>query len=104
MLTVGTFLNGVMHTGGQQTSGGRKGDKPSIALAEQLLEIMPRTGRLKTGTPPRILKASINFEKLEEQVGDNPRPVFSFMSSRRPPKTGQLLHCTHKPKNAPNHS
>jgi tRNA uridine 5-carboxymethylaminomethyl modification enzyme len=82
VLTVGTFLNGVMHTGGQQTSGGRKGDKPSIALAEQLLEIMPRTGRLKTGTPPRILKASIDFEKLEEQNGDNPRPVFSFMSSR----------------------
>ena len=82
VLTVGTFLNGVMHTGEQQTSGGRKGDKPSIVLAEQLLEIMPRTGRLKTGTPPRILKASINFEKLEEQAGDNPRPVFSFMSSR----------------------
>ena len=82
VLTVGTFLNGVMHTGGQQTSGGRRGDKPSIALAEQLLEIMPRTGRLKTGTPPRILKASIDFEKLEEQNGDSPRPVFSFMSSR----------------------
>ena len=82
VLTVGTFLNGVMHTGAKQTSGGRKGDKPSIALAEQLLEIMPRTGRLKTGTPPRILKASIDFKKLEEQAGDSPRPVFSFMSSR----------------------
>ena len=82
VLTVGTFLNGVMHTGTKQTSGGRKGDKPSIALAEQLLEIMPRTGRLKTGTPPRILKASIDFKKLDEQAGDSPRPVFSFMSSR----------------------
>ncbi|HJL79793.1 MAG TPA: tRNA uridine-5-carboxymethylaminomethyl(34) synthesis enzyme MnmG, partial [Gammaproteobacteria bacterium] len=82
VLTVGTFLNGVMHTGSKKTSGGRKGDKPSIALAEQLLEIMPRTGRLKTGTPPRILKASIDFERLEEQRGDSPRPVFSFVSSR----------------------
>ena len=82
VLTVGTFLNGVMHTGNKQTKGGRKGDAPSIALAEQLLEIMPRTGRLKTGTPPRILKASIDFKKMQEQPGDNPRPVFSFMSTR----------------------
>ena len=82
VLTVGTFLNGVMHTGTKQTKGGRKGDKPSLILAEQLLDLMPRTGRLKTGTPPRILKASIDFEKLEEQKGDSPRPVFSFISSR----------------------
>ena len=82
VLTVGTFLNGVMHTGTKQTKGGRKGDKPSLILAEQLLDLMPRTGRLKTGTPPRILKASIDFEKLEEQKGDSPRPVFSFVSSR----------------------
>ena len=82
VLTVGTFLNGVMHTGTKQTKGGRKGDKPSLILAEQLLDLMPRTGRLKTGTPPRILKASIDFERLEEQKGDSPRPVFSFISSR----------------------
>ena len=82
VLTVGTFLNGVMHTGNQQTKGGRKGDAPSIALADHLLEIMPRAGRLKTGTPPRILKSSIDFKKMQEQPGDDPRPVFSFMSKR----------------------
>ena len=82
VLTVGTFLNGVIHTGREQTSGGRKGDRPSIALAKQLLEISPRTGRLKTGTPPRLLRSSIRFGLLQEQTGDKPRPVFSFMSSR----------------------
>ena len=82
VLTVGTFLNGVIHTGREQISGGRKGDKPSIVLANQLLEISPRTGRLKTGTPPRLLRSSINFGLLQEQAGDEPRPVFSFMSSR----------------------
>ncbi len=82
VLTVGTFLNGVIHTGREQISGGRKGDKPSIVLAKQLLEISPRTGRLKTGTPPRLLRSSINFGLLQEQAGDIPRPVFSFISSR----------------------
>jgi len=82
VLTVGTFLNGVIHTGREQISGGRKGDRPSIVLANQLLEISPRTGRLKTGTPPRLLRSSINFGLLQEQAGDEPRPVFSFMSSR----------------------
>lgn len=82
VLTVGTFLNGVIHTGREQVSGGRKGDKPSVVLASQLLEISPRTGRLKTGTPPRLLRNSINFGLLQEQAGDEPRPVFSFMSSR----------------------
>ena len=82
VLTVGTFLNGKIHMGKEQTSGGRKGDAPSIILAQQLHEIAPRTGRLKTGTPPRILKKSIVFDNLEEQQGDNPRPVFSYLSTR----------------------
>ena len=72
----------MIHTGREQISGGRKGDRPSIVLAKQLLEISPRTGRLKTGTPPRLLRSSINFGLLQEQAGDIPRPVFSFMSSR----------------------
>ncbi len=82
ILTVGTFLNGKIHIGKKQTKGGRVGDEPSIMLADQLREIAPRIGRLKTGTPPRLLKRSINFSVLEEQTGDNPRPVFSFLSSR----------------------
>ena len=99
VLTVGTFLNGVMHTGAKQTKGGRKGDKPSVILAEQLLELMPRTGRLKTGTPPRILKASIDLEKLEEQKGDSPRPVFSFTSSREDHPKQVSCFITHTNKN-----
>ena len=82
VLTVGTFLNGKIHMGKKQSSGGRTGDAPSIILAKQLREIAPRTGRLKTGTPPRILKKSIDFSGLEEQKGDSPRPVFSFVSKR----------------------
>ena len=82
ILTVGTFLNGKIYIGNKRTKGGRVGDEPSIVLADQLREIAPRTGRLKTGTPPRLLKKSINFSVLEEQTGDSPRPVFSFLSSR----------------------
>ena len=82
VLTVGTFLNGKIHMGKKQSSGGRTGDAPSIILAKQLREIAPRTGRLKTGTPPRILKKSIDFSGLEEQKGDSPRPVFSYVSKR----------------------
>ena len=83
ILTVGTFLNGKIHVGKEQQGGGRIGDKPSIKLADQLQEIAPRVGRLKTGTPPRILKKSINFDLLEEQPGDTPRPVFSFIGNRK---------------------
>ena len=83
VLTVGTFLNGKIHVGKEQLDGGRIGDRPSIKLADQLQEIAPRVGRLKTGTPPRILKKSINFDILDEQPGDIPRPVFSFIGSRK---------------------
>ena len=83
VLTVGTFLNGKIHVGKEQLDGGRIGDRPSIRLAEQLQEIAPRVGRLKTGTPPRILKKSINFDLLDEQTGDTPRPVFSFVGNRK---------------------
>ena len=60
---------------------------------------MPRTGRLKTGTPPRILKASIDLEKLEEQKGDSPRPVFSFTSSREDHPKQVSCFITHTNKN-----
>jgi len=83
VLTVGTFLNGKIHIGKEQLDGGRIGDKPSTKLADQLREIAPRVGRLKTGTPPRILKKSINFDILDEQPGDIPRPVFSFIGNRK---------------------
>ena len=95
VLTVGTFLNGVIHTGRERLSGGRRGDKPSLVLAQQLLEIAPRTGRLKTGTPPRINKNSIDFNLLEEQPGDDPRPVFSFVSTNEDHPQQVSCYITH---------
>ncbi len=81
VLTTGTFLGGRIHVGLEQHSGGRAGDPPSIALAQRLRERMPRTGRLKTGTPPRLDGRSIDWSVLKEQPGDVPVPVFSFMGS-----------------------
>ncbi|WP_018948301.1 tRNA uridine-5-carboxymethylaminomethyl(34) synthesis enzyme MnmG [Thioalkalivibrio sp. ALMg11] len=81
VLTVGTFLNGQMHTGLTQQPGGRAGDPPSVRLAARLREMAFAVGRLKTGTPPRIDGRSVDFSRLEPQPGDDPRPVFSFTGS-----------------------
>jgi tRNA uridine 5-carboxymethylaminomethyl modification enzyme len=78
----GTFLNGLMHTGLQATAGGRFGEQPSIGLTESLIKMGFESGRLKTGTPPRLHKNSINWSILEEQPGDIPPLPFS----RRTPK------------------
>ena len=82
VLTVGTFLGGVIHVGLQRHQGGRAGDPASIALAERLRALPFRVDRLKTGTPPRIATSSIDFSQLAEQPGDNPTPVFSFLGKR----------------------
>ena len=79
VLTTGTFLGGKIHIGLQNYSGGRAGDPPSIALAQRLRELPLRVGRLKTGTPPRIDARSVDFSGLEEQWGDSPLPVMSFL-------------------------
>jgi tRNA uridine 5-carboxymethylaminomethyl modification enzyme len=81
VLTSGTFLAGKIHIGLSNHAGGRAGDPPSMALAERLRELPFRVDRLKTGTPPRIDARSIDFSKLEEQPGDTPTPVFSFLGS-----------------------
>jgi tRNA uridine 5-carboxymethylaminomethyl modification enzyme len=73
----GTFLNGLMHTGLHSTKGGRYGEKPSVGLTESLVKMGFETGRLKTGTPPRLKKNTINWEILEEQPGDIPPIPFS---------------------------
>jgi len=74
----GTFLNGLMHTGLTSTSGGRFGEMPSTGLTDSIVKLGFESGRLKTGTPPRLNKNSINWDILEEQPGDeNPQP-FSF--------------------------
>jgi len=81
VLTTGTFLGGKLHIGMETSAGGRAGDPPSIALARRLRELPFRVDRLKTGTPPRIDARTVNFSQLEEQWGDTPRPVMSFLGS-----------------------
>ncbi len=81
VLTTGTFLGGKIHMGESQSAGGRAGDPPSISLARRLRELPFDVGRLKTGTPPRIDGKSVDFTHLQQQPGDVPRPVFSFMGS-----------------------
>ncbi len=82
VLTAGTFLGGRIHIGLENHSGGRAGDPPSIALADRLRELPLRVDRLKTGTPPRIDARSVNFDGLDEQWGDSPTPVMSFLGSQ----------------------
>ena len=80
VLTTGTFLNGRIHVGHRSEPGGRAGDAPSTVLADRLRELCPRSGRLKTGTPPRIDGRTIDFAVLESQPGDDPVPSFSFLA------------------------
>lgn len=79
VLTAGTFLDGRIHVGLQNYSGGRAGDAPAIRLSARLKELKLPQGRLKTGTPPRLDGRTIDFARLTEQPGDTPTPVFSFM-------------------------
>ena len=81
VLTVGTFLDGKIHIGLDNYSGGRAGDPPSISLSRRLRELPLRVNRLKTGTPPRIDARTIDFSVLAQQHGDTPIPVFSFMGN-----------------------
>ncbi|WP_194089925.1 tRNA uridine-5-carboxymethylaminomethyl(34) synthesis enzyme MnmG [Vibrio hibernica] len=82
VLTVGTFLGGKIHIGLENFSGGRAGDPPSIALANRLRDLPFRVDRLKTGTPPRIDARTVDLSCLEQQHGDTPIPVFSFMGKK----------------------
>ncbi len=81
VLTVGTFLAGKIHIGEANYSGGRAGDPPASALALRLRERPFRIDRLKTGTPARLDKKTLDYSKMEEQPGDDPLPVFSTMGS-----------------------
>lgn len=92
VLTVGTFLDGVIYVGLHSHPGGRAGDAPSVALSDRLKEMKLPQGRLKTGTPPRIDGNTINFSVMEKQEGDfNPIPVFSFRGN--PSMHPQQLPC-----------
>ena len=82
VLTVGTFLGGRILFGDIETPGGRVGDAPAIRLAERLRELPMRVARLKTGTPPRLDGSTLNYALMQEQPGDDPTPVFSFLGRR----------------------
>jgi tRNA uridine 5-carboxymethylaminomethyl modification enzyme len=82
VLTAGTFLRGVMHCGLSQTEGGRVGDAPAIKLAERLARLNLPLGRLKTGTPPRLARDSIDWEHLARDDGDAVPELFSFLTPR----------------------
>jgi tRNA uridine 5-carboxymethylaminomethyl modification enzyme len=95
VLTVGTFLAGRIHVGLENYPGGRAGELPSNRLAERLRERMPRTGRLKTGTPPRIDGRSIDYSQLAVQHSDQPLPVFSFLGRVAEHPRQLPCHITH---------
>ena len=95
VLTVGTFLGGKIHIGESNYSGGRAGDPPSIALAERLRALPFRVGRLKTGTPPRIDARSVDYTGLQEQPGDIPTPMFSYMGKPEDHPEQISCHITH---------
>ncbi len=82
VLATGTFLGGRILCGREETAGGRVGDPPSIRLAERLREMPFNVARLKTGTPPRLDGRSLDYARMHEQAGDEPRPVFSFLGRR----------------------
>ena len=101
VLSSGTFLNGLMHTGMTKTVGGRYGEKPATGITQSLLDLGFESGRLKTGTPPRLHKDSINWDVLEVQPGDeNPQP-FSYSTDLNDfPKLPQLpCHITYTDEN-----
>ncbi|GAA3942178.1 tRNA uridine-5-carboxymethylaminomethyl(34) synthesis enzyme MnmG [Litoribacillus peritrichatus] len=81
VITTGTFLGGVIHIGMENHAGGRAGDAPSIALAKRLRELPFRVDRLKTGTPARIDRRTVDFSVMQEQWGDTPLPVMSYLGS-----------------------
>jgi tRNA uridine 5-carboxymethylaminomethyl modification enzyme len=90
VLTSGTFMNGIIHIGNQQTTGGRMGDRASYGITEQLTALGLESGRMKTGTPPRVDGRSINYALMEEQPGDIDPKCFSF---RKPTKIVKQHSC-----------
>jgi len=99
VLTTGTFLGGVMHTGFEQKPGGRIGDPPSNILAQKLRAMPFRVGRLKTGTPPRLDGDTINWSVLTEQPGDNPTPVLSYIGNKNNQQRQVNCHITRTNEN-----
>ena len=95
IMTTGTFLGGIIHIGMQQSQGGRAGDPPANTLAKRLRERPFRIERLKTGTPPRIDRRTVDFSVMQEQPGDTPRPVMSMLGKVSDHPQQVPCHITH---------
>ena len=94
VLTNGTFLNGLIHIGEKQFGGGRTGERAATGITEQLIELGFQSGRMKTGTPPRIDGRSINYDIIEEQKGDEQPEKFSY-SDTKPLSKQRSCHVTY---------
>jgi len=98
VVTTGTFLNGLVHVGDESRPAGRAGEPPTRELAESLRGLDVQMGRLKTGTPPRLDRRSIDFSRFPEALGDDPAVPFSFLSGaiERPQVACHLLYTTER--------
>jgi tRNA uridine 5-carboxymethylaminomethyl modification enzyme len=103
VVTTGTFLGGVMHTGRTQTPGGRVGEAPATALSEQLASLGFALRRLKTGTPPRLDRNTIDFGQMDEQGSDDPFPRFCPPDEPQQPRRLERVHCHLTYTNAQTH-
>jgi tRNA uridine 5-carboxymethylaminomethyl modification enzyme len=92
VVTTGTFLRGLLHIGRTQQPGGRAGEAAAMTLSESLKEVGLELGRLKTGTPPRLSRRSIDFSRTEVQPGDEPVPYFSFWKEDLFHRKDELFH------------
>ncbi|WP_420576611.1 tRNA uridine-5-carboxymethylaminomethyl(34) synthesis enzyme MnmG [Ekhidna sp.] len=95
VLTNGTFLNGLIHIGEKQFGGGRSGERAATGITEQLVGLGFESGRMKTGTPPRVDGRSLDYSKMEEQEGDEIPGKFSYLESSRPLSTQRSCHITY---------
>ncbi len=95
VLTNGTFLNGLIHIGEKQFGGGRSGERAATGITEQLIQLGFESGRMKTGTPPRVDGRSLNFDRMEEQEGDELPAKFSYLDSTSPLATQRSCHITY---------
>ena len=96
ILTNGTFLNGKIHIGQKNFRGGRSGESASFGLSETLQKAGFVTGRMKTGTPPRLDGRTIDFNKLEQDSGDDAPGTFSFLNRHKNKRSNSLLCCVYK--------
>ena len=95
VLTNGTFLNGLIHIGDKNFGGGRAGEKAATGITEQLVDLGFDSGRMKTGTPPRVDGRSLDFSKMSEQPGDTNPQKFSYLDTTTPLKNQRSCHMTH---------